>query len=111
MPNHWNFVQVLRNLSTNTTRDFGVVDFSNEPLLCYYGDIYRENFPVDSSGRLWVVDFDVTGVLPASFASFPLDVKVRHPLPVPIRNTIPIERSRNLGPLVRAYRVIQISVE
>lgn len=95
----------------NTGQDHGKVDFSDEPLLCYYADLFRENFPVDSSGKLWLVDFDVTGVLPASFASFPLDVKYKHPLPIPIRNTIPLERSKNLKPMFRAYRLIQMSAE
>ncbi|KAL4934889.1 hypothetical protein BDV06DRAFT_208098 [Aspergillus oleicola] len=64
--------QLLQILSTNTRQEHSLVDSTDEPLLCYYGDIYRENFPVDSSGSLWVVDFDITGVLPASFASWPL---------------------------------------
>lgn len=95
----------------NTGQDYGKVDFSDEPLLCYYGDIYRENFPVDTSGKLWLVDFNATGVLPASFASWPLDVKCKHPLPIPIRNTIPLGRSKNLKPMFRAYRLIQMVSE
>lgn len=86
------------------------MDFSDEPLLCYYGDIYRENFPVDRSGNLWVVDFDTTGVLPASFASWPLDTKYKHPLPIPIRRTIPLSTSKNLKPMFRAYRFNQMSI-
>ncbi|KAL4882760.1 hypothetical protein BJY04DRAFT_216859 [Aspergillus karnatakaensis] len=102
--------RLLQILSSSTTQDHGTVDFSDEPLLCYYGDIYRENFPVDQSGNLWVVDFDITGVLPASFASWPLDTKYKHPLPIPVRRTIPLGTSKNLKPMFRAYRFNQISI-
>ncbi|KAL5336053.1 hypothetical protein BJX70DRAFT_390247 [Aspergillus crustosus] len=102
--------RLLRYLSSGSGQDYGTVDFSDEPLLCYYGDIYRENFPVDQSGNLWVVDFDTTGVLPASFASWPLDTKYKHPLPIPIRRTIPLGTSKNLKPMFRAYRFNQISI-
>ncbi|KAL4780144.1 hypothetical protein BJX76DRAFT_351209 [Aspergillus varians] len=101
---------LLQNLSSGTGQDCGAVDFSDEPLLCYYSDIYRENFPVDRSGNLWVVDFDITGVLPASFASWPLDTKYKHPLPIPIRRTIPLGTSKNLKPMFRAYRFNQMSI-
>ncbi|BCS25047.1 uncharacterized protein APUU_41491A [Aspergillus puulaauensis] len=101
---------LLQNLSSGNGQDYGTVDFSNEPLLYYYSDIYRENFPVDQSGNLWVIDFDTTGVLPASFASWPLDTKYKHPLPIPIRRTIPLGTSKNLKPMFRAYRFNQISI-
>ncbi|RDW92807.1 uncharacterized protein DSM5745_00129 [Aspergillus mulundensis] len=84
---HQRKVPVLRILNCGTGQDHGTVDFSDEALLCYYGDIYRENFPVDRLGTLWVVDFDVTGVLQASFASWPLNTRYKHPLPIPIRRT------------------------
>ncbi|KAI9374046.1 hypothetical protein BJX61DRAFT_551835 [Aspergillus egyptiacus] len=101
---------LLENLRSGTGQDYGMVDSSDEPLLCYYGDIYRENFPVDRSGNLWVVDFDITGVLPASFASWPLDTKYKHPLPIPVRRTIPLGTSKNLKPMFRAYRYNQMSI-
>ena len=85
------------------------VDFSDEPLVCYYSDINRQNFPVDIHGQLWVVDFRHTGVLPASFMSFVLDIKKKDPLPIPIRKTIPLETSKNLKPMFRAYGLIQMA--
>ncbi|KAL4793306.1 hypothetical protein BDV19DRAFT_380259 [Aspergillus venezuelensis] len=101
--------RILQMIQSSTGQDHGTVDFSDEPLTCYYGDIYRENFPVDLSGNLWVVDFDITGVLPASFASWPLDTKYKHPLPIPIQKTIPLGTSKNLKPMFRAYRFNQMS--
>lgn len=64
----------------------------------------------EESGNLWVIDFDITGVLPASFASWPLDTKYKHPLPIPIRRTIPLGTSRNLKPMFRVYSFNQISI-
>jgi hypothetical protein len=84
------------------------VDFSNEPLLCYYSDIYRDNFPVDTHGQLWVIDFQETGVLPASFMSFALRQHPLHPLRSPIIKTIPLPKSSNLGAMGRASYVLKV---
>ncbi|KAL4968516.1 uncharacterized protein BDV14DRAFT_196820 [Aspergillus stella-maris] len=102
--------RILDIIRTSTGQDHGTVNFTDEPLTCYHGDIYRENFPVDRVGNLWVVDFDITGVLPASFANWPLDTKYKHPLPIPVRETIPLGTSKNLKAMFRAYRFNQFSV-
>ncbi|KAK2749950.1 hypothetical protein FQN55_002667 [Onygenales sp. PD_40] len=103
--------RVLRYLpDPNADNRCLTVDFSEEPLVCYYVDIYRENFPVDVNGQLWVVDFQYTGVLPSSFMSFNLDIRFKHPLPRPIRKTIPIEISKNIRPMHRAHGLIQMAV-
>lgn len=72
----------------------------NEPLLCYYSDIYRDNFPVNTRGRLWVIGFQETGVLPASFMSFALRQHPLHPLPSSIIKNYPapkVKQSRRNG--------------
>ncbi|PGH19680.1 hypothetical protein AJ80_03835 [Polytolypa hystricis UAMH7299] len=104
------FVNRVLAFLPDTSNRCLTVDFSNEPLVCYYADIYRENFPVDVDGQLWVVDFQYIGVLPSSFMSFSLDIRFKHPLPAPVRKTIPIERSKNLKPMYRAYGLIQMAV-
>lgn len=44
--------------------------------------------------------------------SFALDMKFKDPLPlVALRMEIPIERTKNLRPVFRAYRILQIAVE
>ncbi|KAL4956892.1 hypothetical protein BDW69DRAFT_181140 [Aspergillus filifer] len=100
--------RILQFIHSSTGQGHGTVDFSDEPLTCCYGDICRENFPVDQCGNLW--DFDITGVLPASFAAWPLDTKYKRPLPIPIRKTIPLETSKNLKAMFRAYGFNQMSV-
>lgn len=72
--------------------------------------MYRENFPVDSSGELRAVDFQYTGVLPASFMSFVVDTESKHTLPGPIRKTIPVKRSKNLIPMARACNLLRMAV-
>lgn len=58
------------------------------------------------------MDFEQVGVLPESFMSFALDMKFKDPLPlVALRMEIPIERTKNLRPVFRAYRILQIAVE
>jgi hypothetical protein len=86
------------------------VDFRCEALICYYADICRQNFPVDRRWQRWAVNFRNTGVLPASFMSFILDVTFKDPLPIPIRKTIPLGTSINVKPMIRAYEAIQAAV-
>lgn len=74
----------------------------HERMVCYYSDIYKENFPVDTNNQLWVVDFDQAGVLPESFMSLTLERPLRHPIPWEYRKDIPIERTRNLKAMLRA---------
>ncbi|KAJ9257924.1 hypothetical protein DTO207G8_1701 [Paecilomyces variotii] len=71
------------------------VDFSNEPLMCYYADFHRSNFPVDVNGQLWVIDFEHAGVLPSSFMSYALRAHprglshtLRKEIPVPVSNNV-----------------------
>ncbi|KAK9606790.1 hypothetical protein V6Z93_000368 [Aspergillus fumigatus] len=84
------------------------VDFSNEPLLCYYADMHPSNFPIDKHGQLWVIDFDQTGVLPSSFMSYAIAAHPKKRLPVHIRKTIPLPKTSNLGPLGRATYLIKV---
>ncbi|KAF4248158.1 hypothetical protein CNMCM8980_006277 [Aspergillus fumigatiaffinis] len=83
------------------------VDFSTEPLLCYYADVHPSNFPIDKHGQLWVIDFDQAGVLPSSFMSCAIAAHPKKRLPVHIRKTIPLPKSSNLGPLGRATYVLK----
>jgi hypothetical protein len=83
------------------------VDFSTEPLLCYYADVHPSNFPIDKHGQLWVIDFDQAGVLPSSFMSYAIAAHPKKRLPVHIRKTIPLPKSSNLGPLGRATYVLK----
>jgi hypothetical protein len=72
------------------------VDLTHERMVCYYSDIYKDNFPVDINNQLWVIDFDQAGVLPVSFMSFTLERPLKDPLPWEYRKTIPIEQTENL---------------
>ncbi|KAF4230347.1 hypothetical protein CNMCM6805_000746 [Aspergillus fumigatiaffinis] len=83
------------------------VDFSTEPLPCYYADVHPSNFPIDKHGQLWVIDFDQAGVLPSSFMSYAIAAHPKKRLPVHIRKTIPLPKSSNLGPLGRATYVLK----
>ncbi|KAJ9213499.1 hypothetical protein DTO166G4_4942 [Paecilomyces variotii] len=85
------------------------VDFSNEPLMCYYSDLHRDNFPVDSNGQLWVVDFQQAGVLPSSFMTFALHSSRQRRLPLPIRKTIPVPETSNLKLISYVSYILQIS--
>ncbi|GIK04655.1 hypothetical protein Aspvir_008738 [Aspergillus viridinutans] len=83
------------------------VDFSTEPLLCYYADVHPSNFPIDKYGQLWVIDFEQAGVLPSSFMSYAIAAHPKKRLPVHIRKTIQLPKSSNLGPLGRATYVVK----
>ncbi|KAF7115864.1 hypothetical protein CNMCM5793_003607 [Aspergillus hiratsukae] len=85
------------------------LDFSTEPLLCYYADVHPSNFPIDKYGQLWVIDFAQAGVLPSSFMSYAIAAHPKKRLPVRIRKTIPLPKSSNLGPLGRATYVLKTS--
>ena len=84
------------------------VDFRNESLLCYLGDVRREQFPLDIKGRPWVVDFRLAGVLPESFMSYTLDVDCRHQnrFSTDARKTIPVKVSGNRLPMIWATGMI-----
>ena len=85
------------------------VDFRDEPLLCYLGDVRREHFPLDINGNPWVVDFRLAGVLPESFMSYTLDKTCMHAnrFSTNVRNTIPVQRSGNLLAMVWATGMIK----
>lgn len=84
------------------------MNFSDEPLLCYYADIHHSNFPIDVRGQLWVIDFQQSGVLPASFMNFALRAHPRQSLPIRIAKTIPLEKSPNLAAMGRATYVLKV---
>lgn len=77
--------------------------------MCYYSDLHRDNFPVDSNGQLWVVDFQQAGVLPSSFMTFALHSSRQRRLPLPIRKTIPVPETSNLKLISYVSYILQIS--
>ncbi|PKX93973.1 uncharacterized protein P174DRAFT_460098 [Aspergillus novofumigatus IBT 16806] len=83
------------------------LDFSTEPLLCYYADMHPSNFPIDKHGQLWVIDFDQAGVLPSSFMNYAIAAHPKKRLPVSTRKTIPLPKTSNLGSLGRATYVVK----
>jgi hypothetical protein len=85
------------------------LDFSTEPLLCYYADVHPSNFPIDKHGQLWVIDFAQAGVLPSSFMNYALAAHPKKRLPVAFRKTIPLPKTSNLGAPGRATYVLKTS--
>lgn len=81
------------------------MDFSAEPLVCYYADIHPSNFPIDIHGQLWVIDFAFTGVLPSCFMSYV--IVYRNRLPKHLAKTLPLPESPNLRPLARVTYTVR----
>jgi hypothetical protein len=87
------------------------VDIKSEPLICYYSDINRSNFPVDRQGQLWVVDFQESGVLPASLMSFALRARHKHSIPVSLLKSVPLPRCDHLRAMGFATYVLNFFVD
>lgn len=62
--------------------------------MCYYCDIHCGNFPIDRQGQLRAIDFNETGVLPASFIVYGIR---GHPL----------QRLKNLRAMGKATYVLK----
>ena len=93
------------------TMEKGTVDFSDAKLCMYYSDMFWKNSPVDRQGQTWVVDFAHSGVLIQDLQSLVLDTWIRHPLLVAYRNKVPIDKSRNLKVMGRAWWGLQTSAD
>lgn len=82
------------------------VDFSNEPLMCCFGDVHHSNFPVDVNRQLWVIDFEHVSVLPSSFMRYVLRAHGRG-LRGPLIKDIPVPVSKNLPSMGNASYIFK----
>ncbi|RFU34105.1 hypothetical protein B7463_g2213, partial [Scytalidium lignicola] len=57
---------------TITKRKVRVQDLSLEPVIFCYSDVWLANFIIDQDGRVSVLDFADSSILPSSFSKFVL---------------------------------------